>query len=71
MQQQDRKCHQGVENATSMCIVQCKEKQKRRKYRGDEIFPRQLIQYFKIEIAALSENNSKVAGISSETDGAP
>ena len=26
-----------VENATSMCIIQCKEKYKRTKYRGDEI----------------------------------
>ena len=26
-----------VENATSMCVIQCKEKYKRPKYRGDEI----------------------------------
>ena len=48
-----------------------KKNKKRTKHRGDEINPKQLIQYLKIETAALSENNSKVAGISSETDGAP
>ena len=71
MQHQNRKCHQGRKCNINVYRSVQRKITKRTKYRGDEINPRQLIHYLKIEIVALNENHSKAAGINSETDGAP